>query len=243
MIKDKRTQIAALFAKASAKGVTKEESEALTAKAVQLMNKYQIEDAEIRGIDPGAQARARIETKDFFVSNKAGRADFRKDAIRYVVSAYAARMVQTKFRDGSYKLTLVATVSTLDMLGMLIPSLLEQIEYHVNKASRQYVREQKRIFADTSYIYSQAARFRKDYTTYYGIGVAEIIENAKSAEAAKAGALVLVEDKKRVDEEFGNLFGDLRRTRKKRAQRVNPDGALAGFQAGKKANLVGTPVL
>ena len=44
MIKDKRAQIAALLNKANAKGVSKEESEALTQKAIDLMNKYQIEE-------------------------------------------------------------------------------------------------------------------------------------------------------------------------------------------------------
>lgn len=239
MIKDKRAQIAALLNKANAKGVSKAESESLTQKAIELMNKYQIEEAEVRAIDPNAQAKARIESRSYLINNKAQRGQFRKAAIVTVVNAYGARLVQRKYSDGSFILTVLATVSTLDMLDLLIPSLLEQIEYQTNKASRAYVKDLRAKYSDSAYIYAQAVEFRKDFTQFYGVGVADMVEKAQREAEGRAGALVLVGDKARVEEEFQNLFGDLKKARKPRERRVNAKGANGGYEAGTKANLVG----
>lgn len=237
-MKDKRNQIAALLAKANAKGVTQEESEAFTKKAVKLMNKYQIEEAELRDIDPGAQAKAKIAARVYWIHNKANRADYRKQAVVNVAMAYGSKCVQLKMNDGTIRLTILATEGILEMLDILIPSLLEQIEYHVNKASRAYVKEITEMGFPRSDAYKRAVGFRNDFTQYYGVGVAEMIEAAQNAEAAAAGALVLVGDRQRIEEEFKQRYSNAKKL-KKRTRYVNPAGATQGFQAGKKANLVG----
>lgn len=237
-------RIAALLAKANDKATTEEEGKSYLAKAAELMEIHQIKEAELRGVDPSAQAKGRVESKVYHVSNKASRGKDRTIALNLVIKAMGGKTVYLDYgrTDIPVRLTVLATVGTLEMLDLLIPVLLEQMEYHTNKASRAYVKELIGFGVMKARAYALSPKFRRDFTIGYGIGVSEKIEAARNAQEASAGALVLVGDRKRVEEEYAERYAHVRPARKTR-RKVSANALYKGAEQGRKANLHTTAAL
>lgn len=234
---DMTAKIAALLAKAEATEFP-EEAEALRNRATDLMVKHQIAEAEVRGIDPHANAKSRIEKRSYAVPNTAQRGRARVQAINELIIALGGKAVVTFATRSKVNnlMTVVATVSTLDMLDILIPSVIRQMEYHTKKASRDYVKRLKDYYVNSQVVYAEAAKFRASYTIGFGMGVAKQITESREAESDSAGALVLVGDRKRVDEYYAQEYSHARKGRKSRREVVG--GALnQGYRQGQNANV------
>ncbi|MFL1376663.1 MULTISPECIES: DUF2786 domain-containing protein [unclassified Nocardiopsis] len=235
--------------------VTDAESQAFTAKAAELMTRHAIAEAEARaerGEEPDAIGRM-----DYTVSGVGGHGKARVRALADIAAAYGC---QSAVRGNSSEntdriLILVGTVSALDALRMLMPSISMQMEASAKFMSSGHVTDIRELRNYTrSELETERKRYYRSFVRAYGQAVAERIrdfrrrlqEMARPADgagdpgdggvaSARGAELVLRADVHRVQEEFQKQFPQLRKHRPERTH--SAAGARAGYQRGRQAQL------
>ncbi|CAL9493095.1 hypothetical protein SUDANB121_03297 [Nocardiopsis dassonvillei] len=234
--------------------VTDAESQAFTAKAAELMTRHAIAEAEARaerGEEPDAIGRM-----DYTVSGVGGHGKARVRALADIAAAYGC---QSAVRGNSSEntdrvLILVGTVSALDALRMLMPSISMQMESSAKFMSSGHVTDIRELRNYTrSELETERKRYYRSFVRAYGQAVAERIREfrrrlqemaqptgtgsaAENEVASRRGAeLVLRADVHRVQEEFQKQFPQLRKHRPERTH--SAAGARAGYQRGRQAQL------
>ncbi|SHK35414.1 Protein of unknown function [Nocardiopsis flavescens] len=234
--------------------VTDAESQAFTAKAAELMTRHAIAEAEAR-VERGEEPDA-IGRMDYTVSGVGGHGKARVRALADIAAAYGC---QSAVRGNSSEntdrvLILVGTVSALDALRMLMPSISMQMESSAKFMSSGHVTDIRELRNYTrSELETERKRYYRSFVRAYGQAVAERIREFRRRlqEAARptgAGAgpdgevasargaeLVLRADVHRVQEEFQKQFPQLRKHRPERTH--SAAGARAGYQRGRQAQL------
>ncbi|WP_184293532.1 DUF2786 domain-containing protein [Nocardiopsis algeriensis] len=241
--------------------VTDAESQAFTAKAAELMTRHAIAEAEARaerGEEPDA-----ISRMDYTVPGVGGHGKARVRALADIAAAYGC---QSAVRGNNSENTervmiLVGTVSALDALRMLMPSISMQMKASAKFMSSAHVSDIRELRNYTrSELETERKRYYRSFVRAYGQAVAERIrefrarlhESASSGEGAAGAAegsqasargadLVLRDDVHRVQEEFQKQFPQLRKHRPERTH--SAAGYRAGYRRGRQADLgLDTPV-
>jgi len=240
--------------------VTDAESQAFTAKAAELMTRHAIAEAEARaerGEEPDA-----ISRMDYTVSGVGGHGKARVRALADIAAAYGC---QSAVRGNNSENTdrviiLVGTVSALDALRMLMPSISMQMESSAKFMSSSHVADIRELRNYTrSELETERKRYYRSFVRAYGRAVAERIREFRarlqemaaapggsggaedSVDAARGAELVLLNDVNRVREEFQKQFPQLRKHRPERTH--SAAGYRAGYRRGRQAELgLDTPV-
>ena len=243
--------------------VTDAESQAFTAKAAELMTRHAIAEAEARaerGEEPDA-----ISRMDYTVSGVGGHGKARVRALADIAAAYGC---QSAVRGNNSENTdrviiLVGTVSALDALRMLMPSVSMQMESSAKFMSSSHVTDIRELRNYTrSELETERKRYYRSFVRAYGRAVAERIRDfrarlqrmaagpegsegpdgsVESVDAARGAELVLLNDVNRVREEFQKQFPQLRKHRPERTH--SAAGYRAGYRRGRQAELgLDTPV-
>ncbi|WP_433701907.1 DUF2786 domain-containing protein [Nocardiopsis sp. CA-288880] len=239
--------------------VTDAESQAFTAKAAELMTRHAIAEAEARaerGEEPDA-----ISRMDYTVAGVGGHGKARVRALADIAAAYGC---QSAVRGNNSENTdrviiLVGTVSALDALRMLMPSISMQMESSAKFMSSSHVADIRELRNYTrSELETERKRYYRSFVRAYGRAVAERIRDfrarlqemaapggsdgsGESVDAARGAELVLLNDVNRVREEFQKQFPQLRKHRPERTH--SAAGYRAGYRRGRQAELgLDTPV-
>lgn len=234
--------------------VTDAESQAFTAKAAELMTRHAIAEAEARaerGEEPDAIGRM-----DYTVSGVGGHGKARVRALADIAAAYGC---QSAVRGNSSEntdrvLILVGTVSALDALRMLMPSISMQMESSAKFMSSGHVSDIRELRNYTrSELETERKRYYRSFVRAYGQAVAERIRefrrrlqemarptgagspSGEEVASSRGAELVLRADVHRVQEEFQKQFPQLRKHRPERTH--SAAGARAGYQRGRQAQL------
>ncbi|NYE50905.1 hypothetical protein HDA32_006025 [Spinactinospora alkalitolerans] len=239
--------------------VTDAESQAFTAKAAELMTRHAIAEAEARA--QRGEAAESVTRLDFPVSGVGGHGKARVKALAAIASAYGCQSAVrgNTSANTDRMLIIVGTVTALDSLRVLLPSITMQMEASARFSAREHVaglRELRNY--DRSTLATERSRFYRSFVRAYGYAVAERIREFRArladdspdgdaagakggaggtgSDAAKSGAeLVLREDVDRVQEDFQRRFPQLRPTRPERTH--HRAGYRAGYLRGRRAEL------
>lgn len=242
--------------------VTDAESQAFTAKAAELMTRHAIAEAEARaerGEEPDA-----ISRMDYTVPGVGGHGKARVRALADIAAAYGCQSAVRGNNSENTERTiiLVGTVSALDALRMLMPSISMQMEASAKFMSSSHVADIRELRNYTrSALETERKRYYRSFVRAYGQAVAERIREfrARLQEMAacdeesgvtegngekgsvRAAELVLRDDVHRVTEEFHKQFPQLRKHRPERTH--SAAGYRAGYRRGRQAELgLDTPV-
>ncbi|WP_116247968.1 DUF2786 domain-containing protein [Nocardiopsis sp. FIRDI 009] len=242
--------------------VTDAESQAFTAKAAELMTRHAIAEAEARaerGEEPDA-----ISRMDYAVPGVGGHGKARVRALADIAAAYGCQSaVRGNTADNTERtMILVGTVSALDALRMLLPSISMQMEASAKFMSSSHVTDIRELRNYTrSELETERKRYYRSFVRAYGRAVAERIrefrarlrENTSAeasggasngsevSESGRGAELVLRDDIHRVNEEFHKQFPQLRKHRPERTH--SAAGYRAGYRRGREAELgLETPV-
>lgn len=240
--------------------VTDAESQAFTAKAAELMTRHAIAEAEARaerGEEPDA-----ISRMDYPVSGVGGHGKARVRALADIAAAYGCQSaVRGNTSENTERLMiLVGTVSALDALRMLLPSISMQMEASAKFMSSAHVSDIRELRNYTrSELETERKRYYRSFVRAYGQAVAERIRefrarlqemsshdvsggrSGEDGESRRGAELVLRDDVHRVNEEFHRQFPQLRKHRPERTH--SPAGYRAGYRRGRQAELgLDTPV-
>lgn len=242
--------------------VTDAESQAFTAKAAELMTRHAIAEAEARAAR-GEDVES-VSQWEYTVSGVGGHGKSRVKALAAIAAAYGCQSAVRGNTAASTERTLiiVGTVTALDSLRVLLPSISMQMEASARYSARDHVariRELRNV--ERSALASERNRFYRSFVRAYGYAVAERIrefrarlaedsagpEDAGSGsgeenpQAGRGAELVLREDVDRVHREFERFFPGLRPTRPERTH--HRAGYRAGYRRGRSASLdIGTAV-
>ncbi|MFC9088191.1 DUF2786 domain-containing protein [Nocardiopsis dassonvillei] len=239
--------------------VTDAESQAFTAKAAELMTRHAIAEAEARA--ERGEAPDAISRMDYTVSGVGGHGKARVRALADISAAYGC---QSAVRGNNSENTervmiLVGTVSALDALRMLLPSISMQMEASAKFMSSSHVADIRELRNYTrSELETERKRYYRSFVRAYGQAVAERIREfrarlqemtspggsggpGESVDASRGAELVLLNDVHRVSEEFQKQFPQLRKHRPERTH--SAAGYRAGYRRGRQAELgLDTPV-
>ena len=232
--------------------VTDAESQAFTAKAAELMTRHAIAEAEARA--QRGEGVEEISRLDFPVSGVGGHGKARVKALAAIAAAYGCQSAVRGNTSANTDRTLIiiGTVSALDSLRVLLPSITMQMESSARFAAREHVANLRELRNyDRSTLATERNRFYRSFIRAYGTAVAERIREfrARLAEDAQVGSgagaaedtpstgaeLVLRTDVDRVREEFARRFPKLRPTRPERT--YHRAGYRAGYLQGRNAQL------
>ncbi|MGI5119665.1 DUF2786 domain-containing protein [Marinactinospora thermotolerans] len=234
--------------------VTDAESQAFTAKAAELMTRHAIAEAEAR-VQRGEAAES-VSRLDFPVSGVGGHGKARVKALAAIASAYGCQSAVRGNTSANTERTLiiVGTVTALDSLRVLLPSISMQMEVSARHSAREHVAGLRALRNyDRSALATERNRFYRSFVRAYGAAVAERIrefrarlqENPTVSEegdgvtggttASRGAELVLRADVDRVHEEFERRFPRLRPTRPERTH--HRAGHRAGYLRGRNAQL------
>ncbi|MFC4564054.1 DUF2786 domain-containing protein [Nocardiopsis mangrovi] len=235
--------------------VTDAESQAFTAKAAELMTRHAIAEADARA--QRGEAAESVTRLDFPVSGVGGHGKARVKALAGIAAAYGCQSAVrgNTAANTERMLIIVGTVTALDSLRVLLPSITMQMEASARFTAREHVtglRELRNY--DRSTLATERSRFYRSFIRAYGYAVAERIrefrarlrddpnaaggtaESGNDGEAARSGAeVVLRADVDRVHEEFQRRFPQLRPTRPERTH--HRAGYRAGYLRGRRAEL------
>ncbi|KAB2344865.1 DUF2786 domain-containing protein [Actinomadura rudentiformis] len=235
MARDIKKTIQGLLAKAKDSAVTREESEALMARAAELMMRYGIEQAELRQ----EQGRKPEDITMFTLDLPDDHGDIIVEALWPICKAFGADGVQI-----GPKLTLVGTVSMLDNLEMLLAALQLQMIGSANLAGDEYekkLRKQHPSWSDDR-VWDFTDRYVWDYIRGYGRGVAVKIADRRQViiDEAPGNALVLRTEADRIKAAFKERFPNTTTARGTRY--TSEEARAAGFAAGRQADIGDTRV-
>lgn len=240
-------RIRQLLALAEHPGTPSEEKEAAFARAGVLMQKYEIEEEEVRrSSGHGAEA---IIVERFAVSGRGGHGRERTWALGAVAkgmgcaTAYTANDTSNRVR----WIQIVGPRSTIENLKILLPSVLLQMENAAAKGTRDRVRELPTWLSQSERT-RESAIIRRSFMRGFGHGIERRLEAARSEyqqdlhEQAATGdglsssrELVLLDRDQQVQAEFHRAFPKLRKAR--RSKHTDAQSFRQGVDAGEKANL------
>lgn len=252
-------RVRGLLRQAEDPSVTDAESQAFTAKAAELMTRHAIAEAEARA-QRGEEAES-VTRIDFPVSGVGGHGKARVKALAGIAAAYGCQSAVRGNTSANTERTLiiVGTVSALDSLQVLLPSISMQMESSARLTARNHVSDLREMRNyDRSTLATERNRFYRSFIRAYGYAVAERIREFRTrlreepsqeeASNGSAGAtttensstrsgaeLVLRDDVDRVQEDFQRRFPQLRPTRPERTH--HRAGARAGYIRGRRAEL------
>ncbi|MFC7326153.1 DUF2786 domain-containing protein [Marinactinospora rubrisoli] len=233
--------------------VTDAESQAFTAKAAELMTRHAIAEAEARA--ERGEAAESVTRLDFPVSGVGGHGKARVKALAAIASAYGCQSAVRGNTSANTERTLiiVGTVTALDSLRVLLPSITMQMEASARYSAREHVANLRALRNyDRSALATERSRFYRSFVRAYGYAVAERIREfrarlredsgqaaggggSESAPARRGTDLVLRDDVDRVQDEFQRRFPQLRPTRPERTH--HRAGYRAGYLRGRRAEL------
>ncbi|MDA8370143.1 MAG: DUF2786 domain-containing protein [Nocardiopsaceae bacterium] len=236
--------------------VTDAESQAFTAKAAELMTRHAIAEAEARA--QRGEAAESITRLDFPVSGVGGHGKARVKALAGIAAAYGCQSAVRGNTSANTERTLiiVGTVTALDSLRVLLPSITMQMEASARFTAREHVLNLRELRNyDRSALATERSRFYRSFIRAYGYAVAERIREFRArlredpsrpggaasaagsdeGSAAHGAEVVLRTDVDRVHEEFQRRFPQLRPTRPERTH--HRAGYRAGYLRGRRAEL------
>ncbi|WP_376773832.1 DUF2786 domain-containing protein [Lipingzhangella halophila] len=237
--------------------VTDAESQAFTAKAAELMTRHAIAEAEARA--QRGEAAESVTRMDFPVSGVGGHGKARVKALAGIAAAYGCQSAVRGNTSANTERTLiiVGTVSALDSLRVLLPSIMTQMEASARLTARNHVSDLREMRNyDRSTLATERNRFYRSFVRAYGYAVAERIREfrtrlreepsgaagddsgtatAEGDTTSRGAELVLRDDVNRVQEDFQQRFPQLRPTRPERTH--HRAGARAGYIRGRRAEL------
>ncbi|NYI97200.1 hypothetical protein HNR12_003477 [Streptomonospora nanhaiensis] len=237
--------------------VTDAESQAFTAKAAELMTRHAIAEAEARA--ERGEAAESVSRLDFPVSGVGGHGKARVKALAGIAAAYGCQSAVRGNTSANTERTLiiVGTVTALDALRVLLPSISMQMEASARFTAREHIANLRELRNyDRSALATERSRFYRSFVRAYGYAVAERIREFRarlredSAAGGSAGAsgggadgaggsvgaeVVLRTDVDRVREDFQRRFPQLKPTRPERTH--HRAGYRAGYQRGRRAQL------
>ncbi|RCV48888.1 DUF2786 domain-containing protein [Marinitenerispora sediminis] len=233
--------------------VTDAESQAFTAKAAELMTRHAIAEAEARA--QRGEAAESVTRLDFPVSGVGGHGKARVKALAAIASAYGCQSAVRGNTSANTDRTLiiVGTVTALDSLRVLLPSITMQMEASARYTAREHVANLRALRNyDRSALATERSRFYRSFVRAYGYAVAERIREFRArlretseqaatgggteeAAARRGAELVLRDDVDRVQDEFQRRFPQLRPTRPERTH--HRAGYRAGYLRGRRAEL------
>ena len=246
-------RVRALLRMAEDPAVTDAESQAFTAKAAELMTRHAIAEAEARA-QRGEEAES-VSRLDFPVSGVGGHGKARVKALAGIAAAFGCQSAVRGNTSANTERTLiiVGTVSALDSLRVLLPSITLQMEASARFTARNHIADLRELRnLDRSALAGERTRFYRSFIRAYGYAVAERIREFRARlqeepaaggtgsgsgeEPAPTGAdLVLRSDVDRVKEDFQRRFPQLKPTRPERTH--HRAGARAGYLRGRSAQL------
>ncbi|GAA3738749.1 DUF2786 domain-containing protein [Salinactinospora qingdaonensis] len=238
--------------------VTDAESQAFTAKAAELMTRHAIAEAEARA-QRGEEAES-VTRLDFPVSGVGGHGKARVKALASIASAYGCQSAVRGNTSANTDRTLiiVGTMTALDSLRVLLPSISMQMEASARYSAREHVANLRELRNyDRSTLATERSRYYRSFVRAYGYAVAERIRefrarlreepesgengetgdgsNGTEGQSSRGAELVLREDVDRVYEEFERRFPKLRPTRPERTH--HRAGYRAGYVRGRRARI------
>ncbi|MFW5415488.1 DUF2786 domain-containing protein [Nocardiopsis sp. CNT-189] len=248
-------RVRALLRMAEDPAVTDAESQAFTAKAAELMTRHAIAEAEARA-QRGEEAES-VSRLDFPVSGVGGHGKARVKALAGIAAAFGCQSAVRGNTSANTERTLiiVGTVSALESLRVLLPSITLQMEASARFTARNHIADLRELRnLDRSALAGERSRFYRSFIRAYGYAVAERIRefrarlreepagggsdpgSGSAEEPAPTGAdLVLRSDVDRVKEDFQRRFPQLKPTRPERTH--HRAGARAGYLRGRSAQL------
>jgi hypothetical protein len=205
------------------------EAEALTNKAMELMERYRIDEAMIADARPAQDRGKIIETMIF-----AGAGPYVNARIRLacnIAESHSVRVVLTKDCDGKM-IHLIGYETDVELTEMLYTSLLVQATGSMNSSEVNAAKPD----------YVHATAFRRSFLLAFGDAIgyrlreASRVASITTQDTGRSVALVLADRKTAVDENVLLRYGKLR-TARPTAAASSSAGTLAGFQAAQKADL------
>ncbi|GAB3453831.1 DUF2786 domain-containing protein [Streptomonospora sediminis] len=247
--------------------VTDAESQAFTAKAAELMTRHAIAEAEARA--ERGESPESVTRLDFPVSGVGGHGKARVKALAGIAAAYGCQSAVRGNTSSNTERTLiiVGTVTSLDALRVLLPSITMQMEASARFTAREHITNLRELRNyDRSTLATERSRFYRSFIRAYGYAVAERIKEFRarlveepdeaggsaqsgsaSGDEGEQGAstlgaeVVLHSDVDRVREDFQRRFPQLKPTRPERTH--HRAGYRAGYARGRRAQLgIGTSV-
>jgi len=222
-------RINALLLKAQT--TTPEEAELLTAKAVQLMQKYGIDQALLNAARTGAKER--IEKVTIQLNGIYAKAYM--DMMYSIANAYGnIRAYYTQWKQSDITFTVIGFESDVSQLKVLLASLQLQVVVALN------------AWWDAGIAFNNASpmeRFkaRREFIKSFGVGAASRIRTARNdavreAQATTPGAEIVLRDRGTAVDEFMQASVGKLKTVKNREKRGGLGASSAGYNAGRNAN-------
>lgn len=224
-----------------------EEKEAAFARAGALMQKYEIEEEEVRR-SSGQDAEA-IVVERFAVSGKGGHGRERAWALGRVAEGMGCAIAYTA-NDTSNRvrwIQIVGPQSTIDNLKILLPTVLLQMENAAAKATRDRVRELPAWLSNSERA-RESAIIRRSFMRGFGRGIEHRLKAATAEyqqelhDQAVAGnatsnsrELVLLDREAKIEAEFRNQFPRLRKARSPKY--TDARSYRQGFDAGEQSGV------
>lgn len=214
---DWRSKVEGLFAKANAQGATKEESEALLEKAMYLMQKYGIEEAELR-IREGKIEKPTMET--FFIGSPYST---RKADLLGIVAHFLGCQAIVKSERSIKRMFIVGFHEDIERVKVLYHSLLAQMNIDMLSV-RIPQGEDTRAYRNAFIVgFISAVQHRMDAIT-------------NKIKAEPGTDLVLFDRQKRVDDVMNDLF-NIAGPKKTEISISSRAGLTAGASAGQRADI------
>ena len=228
-------------------GTPSEEKEAAFARAGALMQKYEIEEEEVRrSAGHGAEA---IIVERFAVSGRGGHGRERAWALGAVARGMGCETAYTSNNASNRPrwIQIVGPRSTIENLKILLPSVLLQMENAAAKAVRDHLRELPAWLSQAERT-RESAIIRRSFMRGFGHGIERRLDAARSEyqqdlhEQAAAGdgvsgsrELVLLDRDQQIEAEFQRVFPKLRKAR--RPKYTDAQSFRRGVTAGEQASL------
>lgn len=231
-----RRKIEALLAIAQHKNTDPEEAKACLAKIAELRIRYNLEHGDPRGAaDPSGAEDTGICWWETHVPDTGGRGAACAAGLAYLIDACGGMSVRGKARTAKgYRMEVVATRAAMALIRGLVPVVLEQMQQRAVAECRRWRNEHPEGISET-----RARQWRVDYVLAFGFGLAERIragnrQITEEGDAGRAAAVVLADERARVQRAYGARFGA--RVRTVPAHRVRHRQAMeAGRRDGRTA--------
>lgn len=222
-------KIALLLKKAET--TTPEEAEALTAKAIELMQKYGITQALLNSRSTGEKERI----EKVVIPLKGIYAKAYMTMMHAVAVAYGTRAYYTRWKQSDIDLTIVGFESDVAQLKVLLASLQLQVVV----ALSTWVKDNQEALANATNM--EKFKARREFIGSFGYGAATRISRArasavKESESTTPGTALVLRDRETAIDDF---IKETVKFAKSRGNREKPGGlgsSSAGYMAGKNAN-------
>lgn len=217
-----------------AETTTPEEAEILTAKAVELMQKYGIDQAMLNARRTGDKERIEmlsIPLKGIYAMGYMA-------MMNSIAIAYGdVKTFYTQYKQSDVILTITGFESDVSQLKILLTSL--QLQAVV--ATDTWWKSDENEYTRTKTTAMQKFKARRTFIKAFGVGAAERIRKARhrvvqNAEAETPGTALVLRDRKKAVEEFLSAKVPGLKTTRSREKSGGYGASSAGYRAGQNAN-------